>query len=93
MFSEVESNYSLACYLIGTRLRIADLKNILKKMGESGTGNKADLIARASTALQKAKEVLNYNPNDNRFSVFLQYIAEENGGTLHAGYVISFKIS
>ena len=86
MFSEIESNYSLACYLISTRLRIADLKIILKKMGQPGTGNKADLIDRALTALSAAREIRVCNPNDNRFSAFLQYIALENGGTLHAGY-------
>lgn len=86
MFSEVESNYSLACYLISTRLRITDLKSILKKMGEPGTGNKADLIARTSASLLKAKEMNRCNPNDPKFSLYLQYIAQENGGTLHAGY-------
>ena len=86
MFSEVESNYSLACYLISTRLRIADLKIILKKMGETVTGNKSDLIARALFALQHAKDLSLKDPNNSRFSMFLQYIAMENGGTLHAGY-------
>jgi hypothetical protein len=92
MFSEAESNYSLAVYLINHRLRIADLKIILRKMGETVTGVKAELIARASVALKKAKDMLQINPNDARFSVFLQYIAQENGGTLHAGYLFACNL-
>ena len=88
MFSEVESNYSLASYLISTRLRIADLKIILKKMGETVTGNKSDLIARALAALENAKELSLKDPSNSRFSIYLQYIAMENGGTLHAGYLL-----
>jgi hypothetical protein len=60
-------------------------------MGETVTGHKADLIAKALAALTKAKDMLQINPHDTRFSVFLQYIAQENGGTLHAGYLIAYN--
>ena len=86
MFSEVDASFSLATYLINSRLRITDLKIILRKMGQPVTGKKPDLIQRTVDTLSLARDQAKVNQMNNNFAIYLNYIAQENGGTLDTGY-------